>query len=134
MITADTSVVVAAFASWHDQHEIADRRIGSGSRLIAHVAAETLATLTRMPDPFRVEAQPVWEFLEARFDTAWLAPTARQTKALLSRAVERGVSGGAVYDALIAGAASAGGATLLSLDRRAARIYRDLDASFELLA
>lgn len=133
MRVPDTSVVVAAFASWHDHHDAADAAI-VGSRLLSHVAAETLSTLTRLPDPYRVEATPVWDFLGARFPDGWLAPDGDQVRHLLAQAVERGVSGGAIYDALVAGAAGANDATLVSLDRRAERTYRDLGVRYELLA
>ena len=133
MKVPDTSVVVAAFASWHDHHDVADAAI-VGARLLSHVAAETLSTLTRLPDPYRVEARPVWDFLAARFPDGWLAPGGDQAERILGRAVERGISGGAIYDALVAGAAAENRATLVSLDRRAERTYRDLGVRYELLA
>lgn len=50
MIAADTSVLVAGFASWHERHEPAHRLLASGKvRLIDHVALETFALLTRLP-------------------------------------------------------------------------------------
>lgn len=134
MIAPDTSVVVAAFASWHEHHKVAERRLGTDARLIGHVAFETVSTLTRLPEPFRVEPRPVLDFLSDRFGSAWLVPNARQTKTMLTRAVERGISGGALYDALVAGVAATAGATLLSLDHRAKATYRDLDTPFEMLA
>lgn len=132
MKVADTSVVVAAFASWHEHHDAANAAIAR-SRLLAHVAAETLSTLTRLPDPYRVEATPVWEFLAARFPAGWLTLDGDQVRDILSLAIERGISGGAIYDALVAGAARAADATLLSLDRRAERTYRELGVRYELL-
>ena len=133
MRVPDTSVVVAAFASWHELHDVADAAI-VGSRLISHVAAETLSTLTRLPDPYRVDAAPVWDFLGARFPEGWLAPSGDQIRQILAQTVERGISGGAIYDALVAGAAAENRATLVSLDRRAERTYRDLGVRYELLA
>jgi len=130
----DTSVVVAAFASWHEHHAVADERLGRLSRLIAHVATETVSTLTRLPDPFRVEAASVWEFLQQRFRGEWIAPNPNQHRDILGTAIGRGVSGGAIYDAMIAGIAVAGGLTLLSLDRRAEPTYRRIGATYDLLA
>ncbi len=44
------------------------------------------------------------------------------------------ISGGAVYDALVALAAREAGATLVTRDRRAASTYAALQAGFELVA
>lgn len=41
MIALDTSVVVAAFASWHEDHAATLRSVSKGARLIGHVAGET---------------------------------------------------------------------------------------------
>lgn len=46
---------------------------------------------------------------------------------------QRGVTGGAAYDALVATTASEAGALLLSRDRRAAATYDALAAPYELL-
>ena len=40
MKAADTSLVVAAFASWHENHDGARRALDSGLRLIEHCAIE----------------------------------------------------------------------------------------------
>lgn len=44
-----------------------------------------------------------------------------------------GLAGGSVYDALIAWTAQRAGATLLTRDRRAVRVYEVLGAPFELV-
>ena len=41
---ADTSLVVAAFASWHETHEPARRALDGGLRLIEHCALETYSS------------------------------------------------------------------------------------------
>jgi hypothetical protein len=66
----DTSVVVAAFASWHAQHEAADNAIDGGARLVAHCALEAFSVLTRLPPPFRATAPFVRDFLADRFPDA----------------------------------------------------------------
>ena len=45
MKAADTSLVVAAFASWHEHHERARRLLDGGLRLIEHCALETASVL-----------------------------------------------------------------------------------------
>jgi hypothetical protein len=41
MIAVDTSVAVAAFASWHERHEQARQALDDDVRLVAHCAIET---------------------------------------------------------------------------------------------
>jgi toxin FitB len=53
----------------------------------------------------------------------WLALDAAGQHSCLRRAVAEGLSGGAVYDALIAATAREHGAKLLSADRRARDAY-----------
>jgi predicted nucleic acid-binding protein len=49
----DTSVVIAAFAPWHESHETARTVVTPEAVISAHVVTETYAVLTRMPAPFR---------------------------------------------------------------------------------
>ena len=56
MIAADTSVVVAAFASWHESHGVAARALRPGIRLIAQCAVESYSVLTRLPGDLRLAA------------------------------------------------------------------------------
>ncbi len=50
MIVADTSVLVAAPASWQESHAVA-RAALPGARLVGHCAVETYSVLTRLPPP-----------------------------------------------------------------------------------
>jgi hypothetical protein len=61
----DTSIVVAAFASWHENHAAADRALDGKTRLVAHCAIETFSVLTRLPPPHRVAGHFVRDFLAA---------------------------------------------------------------------
>lgn len=70
MIAADTSVVVAAFASWHEGHEAALRALRRGVRLPAQVLVESYSVLTRLPPPHRAAAAVVESFLAERFPAA----------------------------------------------------------------
>lgn len=134
MTLPDTSVLVAAFATWHESHEIADRQIGRRTRLIAHTAFELVSTLTRLPEPFRTDAEPALQFLDRRGRGEWLTLDPRAAATALRSAVAAGIRGGSVYDALVAAAAHAAKATLLTLDRRAEPTYRALGVRYELLA
>jgi predicted nucleic acid-binding protein len=130
----DTSVVVAAFASWHEQHEVADDTVATGVQLVAHCAIEAFSVLTRLPPPHRAPGHLVRDFLFARFLDPYVALDANGYSVLIPRLVELGISGGAVYDALVAATASAAGDTLVSCDRRAVQIYERLGADYRLLS
>ena len=123
MTAADTSVVVAAFASWHERHEAARRALDGGLRLVEHCALETYSVLTRLPAPHRASGEVVREFLTARFSQPFLRLSAAAYKNFLSELPGRGVSGGAAYDALVAATVAHHDAELVSCDRRAAVIY-----------
>ncbi|MGD9703208.1 MAG: hypothetical protein AB7Q42_10730 [Acidimicrobiia bacterium] len=71
--------------------------------------------------------------LSAGLPGAPLALPAAQATQLPGLLAERGVAGGAAYDGLIAITAAHHSATLLSLDRRAAHVYRRCGAEYELL-
>lgn len=134
MTVVDTSVVVAAFASWHELHESADRALAAGPRLVAHCAIETYSVLTRLPAPHRAPGPVVREFLAQRFLEPYVALSAAGHSSLVGRLVELGVSGGAAYDALVAATAVAADATLISCDRRAALTYERVGVDYRLLA
>lgn len=127
MITPDSSVTIAAAASWHEAHEAALAALaGDQPSLIAHVALETTAALSRMPEGQRLSAAVVSEWLERRFGGRWLTLPAAAARQALRTSVERGIRGGALYDALIGATASHHGHTMVSADRRAAPTYSAL--------
>lgn len=134
MIAVDTSLVVAAFASWHEAHEVATRALARAPRLPSHVAIEALSVLTRLPPPHRATADVVADFLESRFPDPLLLLSEPGFRALIREVATKEVSGGAIYDALIAATARERDATLLSRDRRAAVVYERLGARYELLS
>jgi hypothetical protein len=126
--------VVAAFASWHEQHKAADAAIDAGVRLVAHCAVESFSVLTRLPPPHRAAPGLVRDFLAARFREPYLALDPDAYRMLIPRLVELGIGGGAAYDGLVAATAASADATLLSCDQRAAKTYARLGADFLLLA
>jgi predicted nucleic acid-binding protein len=133
VIAVDTSVVVAAFASWHEGHSAAARVLSRHPRLVAHVALESFSVLTRLPPPHRAAPAIVGAFLDARFSGPVLTLPAKEHRRLLATAVALGLAGGAVYDALVAATARHAGALLFSRDRRAARTYEAVGAAYELV-
>ncbi|MDO8391161.1 MAG: PIN domain-containing protein [Actinomycetota bacterium] len=130
---ADSSVLVAAFATWHEQHDVARRAVGAGVSAVAHVLVETYSVLTRLPEPHRAAPAMARDFLIAAIKGDPLQLDVAAAKELPGRLHECGVAGGATFDGLIALTAAAHGATLVSLDRRAADTYRRCGVRFELL-
>ncbi len=124
MIAPDSSVTIAAAAPWHVAHEAAVAALAAGQpALIAHVAFETTAALSRMPEGQRLSPAVVLGWLERRFPTTWLTLPAGAARRGLRAAVDCGIRGGALYDALIAATATHHEHTLVSADRRAGPAY-----------
>jgi hypothetical protein len=120
---ADTSAVVAAFASWHESHAHARRALDGGLRLIEHCALETYSVLTRLPPPHRSEGAVVRAFLEARFPQPYLRLTATGYREFVLGLPGHGITGGSTYDALVAATAAGCAAELFTCDRRALPVY-----------
>ena len=123
MIAVDTSVVVAGFASWHEDHVAAARALRAHPDLPAPVALEAYAVLTKLPPPHRAGAAVVRDFLDRAFPATWLALPADAWPGLLDALRDLGVTGGASYDAVIGLTAAHHGRELLTLDLRARRTY-----------
>lgn len=133
MIAVDSSVVVAAFARWHEGHASASEALARGPRLPAHVALESFSVLTRLPSPHRAPADVAAEFLVASFPGAPLTLPGRSQLALVALAARAGLAGGAIYDALVGATAKHAGATLLTRDRRALATYEAVGVRVEML-
>jgi len=134
MKAADTSLVVAAFASWHEHHESARRVLDGGVRLIEHCALETYSVLTRLPPPHRSPGLVVREFIRTRFPAPFLRLSADAYKDFVLALPEHDVTGGAAYDALVAATAAASRAELVTCDRRAAGVYETYGVRTKCLA
>jgi len=130
----DTSVLVAAFSSWHEQHDVARSAIRDGVGVVGHAIAEAYSVLTRLPEPHRAAPELARDFLAAACGRAPLILDAEALLGLPARLVACGVAGGATFDGLIALTAASHDVTLLSLDRRAVDTYRRCGVRFELQA
>lgn len=128
MRAVDTSVVVAAFASWHEFHERARKALDGGARLIDHCALETYSVLTRLPPPHRCTGAMVRDFLRLRFNESYLRLEHRAYKEFVLELPDRAITGGAAYDALVAATAVGHSAELVTCDRRAASTYENYGA------
>lgn len=129
----DTSMLVAAFASWHEDHLLAVGEVARRPRLIAHSMIEAFSVLTRLPEPQRADPAMVAEFLERNFRDDPLVLGPADARAVPGTLAGLGVVGGSAFDGLIALTALAGDATLVSLDQRAAATYRRCGVKFEIV-
>ncbi len=129
MKAVDSSVVIAAFASWHEHHAVARKALADQPRLVAHAAVEAYSVLTRLPPPHRAQPSIVHAFLTERFAEPLLTLSETGYQELLATVSAGQILGGPAYDALIAFTAAEHKATLLSLDQRAAATYEAVGAT-----
>jgi predicted nucleic acid-binding protein len=133
VLTADSSVAIAALSSWHELHHRARASIADVRVLPDHALAETVSVLSRLP---RGRAVPVRQAVlttltvfpeqPLTFDGAGHVATLR----LLAGA---GLGGRAIYDGLVAAVAHVAGARLLSADRRAIPTYEAVGVDYEIV-
>lgn len=119
----DTSVAVAALDAGHAAHHACRAAVVEYRPALAgHAAFETYSVLTRMPGPLAVDPPTAADAVRRLYpETCWL--DVQQAAALLARCGPIGISGGAIYDALVAEAARIHGRCLLTRDHRARRTY-----------
>ncbi len=134
MKAVDTSVIVAAFASWHESHHAALGAVQDRPLLPVACAIEAYGVLTRLPAPHRAEQRLVREFLATAFSGPGLGLAAQEDgAALVATLADLGISGGATYDAVIALVCRRAGATLVTLDARARPTYERIGVTIERL-
>lgn len=130
----DSGCMVAALSRSHEHHAAAsaevNRRLERGEQMVvaAHAIAETYAVLTRLPAPHRVSPADALTVLRASFiDQSKIAAlTAEDYVSLLGRAPAEGISGGRIYDALIAACArKAGVAVIVTFNERHFAAFAD---------
>jgi predicted nucleic acid-binding protein len=127
-VTPDSSVVIAAFASWNRHHEAAVEALAENDvrDLLAHAELESYSVLTRLPEPFRAEPGLVAEYLHKGYSGSRLVLPERERRGFVTRLASLSIAGGAVHDALVAATALHHGQGLLSCDRRATSVYSRL--------
>jgi predicted nucleic acid-binding protein len=125
-VLVDTSAAVALLLDDHSAH-MATLEAVRGFRLglAGHAWFETYSVVTRLPGAQRRSPSDALHALARNFpDSVFLGEAeAARLGPELSRL---GISGGAVYDALVAAAARQHGRPLLSADARAITLYESL--------
>lgn len=118
----DSSVVVAALSSWHENHEQAARAIDAKLKagwtplIPANVLLETFAVLTRLPSPFRVPVKVALAAIEGFYPDYASEITAGDCFEAMRKVGQASLAGGKVYDAAIAACAARGAVVLLTFN------------------
>jgi predicted nucleic acid-binding protein len=130
----DTSTAIALVVEDHEAHAttrqaLRGRRLG----LAGHAWFETFSVLTRLPSGLRRSPADVLRLLARDFPASGFLGQAEAVE--LGRALARlGISGGAVYDALVAAAARQHRRALVTGDLRARSVYQALGVEIETIA
>jgi predicted nucleic acid-binding protein len=119
--SADSSCLIAAVCAWHEHHDAAvdaveSRRSAGGVLVLAgHALAESYAVLTRLPPPHRLAPADAGALIQESFvrSTRLVALPGSAYATLVRRLAREGISGGRVYDAIIAESARRARATTL---------------------
>lgn len=133
LVAADTSVAVPLLVASHPAHATVSAWARDRSLVLSgHALAETYSVLTRLPGEARVLPADAVTLIDASFgDSVQLGD--EQLRSVHRILAERGVAGGAVYDALVGAAASAHDLTLATRDARAHATYVAIGVKVELL-
>src|SRR3990170_7122211 len=129
----DTSTAVALIVEDHEAHvatlaAVQGRRLG----LAGHAWFDTYSVLTRLPAGLRRSPADALRLLAHNFPASGLLGEAEAAD-LGGELARLGISGGAVYDALVGAAARQHRLPLLSADARARPVYAALGADLELI-
>jgi len=129
----DTSAAIALMVEDHDAHvatldAVRGRQLG----LAGHAWFETYSVLTRLPAGLRRSPADALRLLVGNFPASRFLGEA-ETADLGAELVGLGVSGGAVYDALVGAAARQHRLPLVSKDARARPMYEALGVEIELI-
>jgi predicted nucleic acid-binding protein len=129
----DTSAALAFAQPSHRAHATTFAALmGRSMGLAGHSVFEMYSVLTRLAPPDRLTPQAAQRLITVNFPhSRFLSP--KGSAALVAKMSASGVSGGAVYDALVAAAALEHGLRLVSRDTRAAGTYRAMGVDLELL-
>ena len=133
VVLLDTSVAIALIVEDHDGHSAAleavrGRRLG----LSGHAWFETYSVLTRLPGAQRRSPADALRLLAHNFPASGFLGE-DESLALGAEIARLGVSGGAVYDALVGAAARQHRRPLVSADARARQVYEALGVELDVI-
>ncbi len=134
VVALDTSAAIPWLHVTHRAHRAVRAAVGDRTPVLTtHSLAETYSVLTRAPAALRLAPDDAASVLEQEFGTP-VSPSPELAATLPRHLADRGVSGGATYDGLVALAAASAGTVLLTRDARAVSTYRTLGTRFEVVA
>lgn len=132
MTAADSSVLIAGLLSWHEFHDRAFHALGKliAARLLLipfPALVESYSVMTRLPSPHRLNPEIAYQLLQESFSDVQIAALSpRNAWMFLGEWVAASISGGRVYDAVIASAAIAARASeLLTFNPRHFEAFSD---------
>lgn len=126
VLLLDTSAAIALVVEDHEAHAATLEAVrGHRLGLAGHAWFETYSVLTRLPGGRRRSPAEVAVLLAHDFPATAFLP-AEAAAALGPELARLGISGGAVYDALVGAAARGHARSLLSGDARARPVYEAL--------
>ena len=133
VVLLDTSTAIALVVEDHEAHvatleAVRGRRLG----LAGHAWFETYSVLTRLPPGLRRSPADVIRLLDRNFPASGFLGEAESFD-LGRELAGLGISGGAVYDALVGAAARQHRRPLISGDARARPVYEALGVEVELI-
>jgi predicted nucleic acid-binding protein len=129
----DTSTAIALIVEDHELHgatleALAGRRLG----LAGHAWFETYSVLTRLPGALRRSPADVFRLFAHDFPASEFLGVSESIE-LGAEIARLGISGGAVYDALVGAAARQHGRPLVSGDARARPLYEALGVELDFI-
>jgi predicted nucleic acid-binding protein len=129
----DTSAAVALLLEDNTAHDaVQNACAGATLGLAGHASAETYSVLTRLPGPNRLTPSAAARAIRAAFPGS-ISLSAHAALTAVDVLADAGISGGAVYDGLVALCARDAGVTLVTCDRRAMGTYAALGVAVDLI-
>ncbi len=133
LFALDTSVAVPLLSQSHTAHDsILAWAEHKTLALSSHAATETYSVLTRLPKDARLSPEDAVLLINDNFKTILVVPQQISEHAH-EICAERGIAGGAVYDALVALAAKKNNTVLVTRDVRTIPTYQMIGARVEVL-
>jgi predicted nucleic acid-binding protein len=113
-VALDSSFLIALIADWHAQHPRTlrsyDRWLAERAQVLVpwHAVAECYSVLTRLPAPYRFPTQVAHQSLSQNIakNAMTVALEPQQVWRVIEDLARLGITGGQVYDALIAASAA----------------------------
>jgi predicted nucleic acid-binding protein len=133
LLLFDTSAALAFVDSENPAHEQSwELAVKRPRGLAGHAKFEFFSVLTRLPMPKRLDSADATRLIHQEFGESRFLPS-DSMGSLLDEFTRLGITGGMVYDGLVAATARHHGLELVTCDHRAESIYQSLGIQYLLL-